>query len=221
MKYFSRLALLCLAALMFTCQDDEKIRRAEALRAEKQNDSILSIISSKWDFDIPPATPKVQERINAWEEWRQFKEELSQKPTGTISSYKQKTRNLVSKAEGLLTNIPPFFNEPQVKSRIGVVITKIKTLHTYMNLTVVQEKKAIVLIDEIVAETVSLQNQLDEIVRFSEIPKEEGEEEMLRALDTIRMADPDKIPQPEGNPASTSSVKRTRPPFKKPLKPIN
>ena len=40
----------------------------------------------------------------------------------------------------------------------------------------------------------NLQNQFEEIVRKSEIPKEIGEEQMLRALDTSRMANPDIMP---------------------------
>lgn len=196
MKRLSLFLIFLLSAVVLSCQDDEKQRQAETLRAAKHNDSILKIISSHWKFDVPPPTIKVQMRISTWNEWQQFRTELAQKPTGSISAYKQKTKNLVNKADQLRNNIPLMFNKPQVRSRLGVLITKIKQLYTFLNLEVVQEKKVLQFIDEVTKETAAVQYQLDEIIRLSEIPKEIGEEEMLRALDTTRMANPDRQPQP-------------------------
>jgi hypothetical protein len=196
MKRLSLFLIFLLSAVVFSCQDDEKQRQAETIRAARQNDSILKIISSHWKFDVPPPTPKVQMRISTWNEWQQFRSELAQKPTGGIGAYKQKTKNLVNKADQLRNNIPLMFNKPQVRARLGVLITKIKQMYTFLNLEVIQDKKVLQFIDEVTKETAAVQDQLDEIVRISEIPKEIGEEEMLRALDTTRMANPDRQPQP-------------------------
>jgi len=194
MKYLNLIVLCCLSLLLFSCEDDEKLRQAETLKAAQQNDSLFKIIKDNWKFNVEPPTGRVQTRISNWNEWQQFKTELGQKPTGSITTYRLKTKNLVNKADQLRNNIPPMFDKPQVRSRIGVLITKIKTLYTFISIETIQDKKVISVIGEITHEMNSLQNQLDEIIRISEIPKEMGEEEMLRALDTIRMANPDAIP---------------------------
>jgi len=198
MKYIP--VIILFSFLLLSCEDDAKLRQAETLRTEKMNDSILKIISNNWKFDIPPATPKVAERIAQWNDWQQFKAELAQKPTGNIVAYRQKTKNLVNKADNLKNSIPEFFNKPQVRSRMGVLVTKIKSLYTYMGIEVVPDKKVTEILREITRETAAIQYQFDELVRISEIQKEFGEEEMIRALDTTRMANPDAM-QPE--PAAT------------------
>jgi hypothetical protein len=196
MKYLKLIILCCVPVLLFSCKDDEQQRLAETIRTEKHNDSILKIISNNWKFNVPPVSPKVAEKLGSWNEWEQYKNELFQKPTGSLNAYRQKTKNLVNKAGQLRNNIPPFFDKPQVRSRISVLTTKMKSLCTFISLDIIQDKKVTVLINEITHEMTSLQNQFDEIVRFSEIPKEVGEEEMLRALDTVRMANPGAQPQP-------------------------
>ncbi|OYQ36738.1 hypothetical protein CHU92_09425 [Flavobacterium cyanobacteriorum] len=208
MKYLNMILLLCLAFGILSCEDEDRQRRAETERTIKRNDSILKVISSNWTFAIPPATEKVEAGINRWNEWKQFKSELAQKPAGGLNAYRQKTKNLVNKADQLRKNIPTMFNKPQVQSRLGVLITKIKSLYTYLNIAVIPDKKVTALIGEITSETIAVQNQMDEIIRLSEVPKEFGEEEMLRALDTTRMANPDRHRQP-----STPSLQRSSPKF--------
>jgi hypothetical protein len=104
----------------------------------------------------------------------------------------------------LKNNVPAFFNKPQVRARMGVLITKIKSLYTYINIETIPDKKVIAIIGEITHEMTALQNQFDEIVRISEIPKEEGEQEMLKALDTTRMANPDAMIPRLGTPPATT-----------------
>lgn len=208
MRYLSTALLFILAAALFSCTDEEKERQAETVRSAKYNDSIFKIISSNWKFDVPPLSQRVAPRISTWNEWRQFKAELAQKPTGTINAYRQKTRDLAHNADNLKNNIPSFFNKPQVRSRMGVLSTKIRSLYTYISLDVIQDKKVLALIKETSRELTSLQDQMDEMVRISEIPKEFGEEEMLRALDTTRMANPDiqnkTVPQAPSNTTTQS-----------------
>lgn len=200
MRYTSFIILCFISAVFISCQDDEKARQAEVLRAQKHNDSILKIISTNWKFNIPAPNVKVQQQLINWAEWQQFKDELAQKPSGSLGTYKQQVKELAERAEALRNNIPPVFDKPQVRSRIGVLITKVRSLYTYLNLNVVQDKKVVSLINEVTRETISLQSQFDEIVRRGEIRREAGEEEMLRALDTIRRANPESqqiMPQNE------------------------
>jgi hypothetical protein len=204
MKYLKLIMLCCFSVLLFSCKDDEAQRQAETIRTAKQNDSILKVIRENWRFNVPPVSPKVAERIAGWNEWQQFINELMQKPVGSLNAYREKTKNLVTKTELLKTNLPEFFNKPQVRSRISVLDTRMKSLATYINLDIIPDKKVVKIIGEVTHEITSLQNQMDELIILKEVPKEMGEDEMIKALDTVRMANPDALPQP---PASTP-VKR-------------
>ncbi len=212
MNYLKILLLFCLTLSVSSCADDEEKRIAETQRTLKQNDSILKVISANWKFDVPAPTPKVAQRISTWNEWAQFNKELRQKPAGNaVTAYLQKTKTLVKRADLLKNNIPVFFDKPQVRSRMGVLITKIKSLYTYMNIETIPSKKVIAIIGEITHEMNALLNQLDEIIRISEIPKEQGEEEMLRSLHTTRMANPGamipKLATPDNNAAQDTKTK--------------
>ena len=208
LKYLRYLLLCALALFLFSCKKDDKFHQAEVLRAQKYNDSIVKIIGSSWKFNIPQPSPKVQSRIANWQEWQNFMNELQAKPKNSLDAFKAKANNLAEKSDHLQNNIPATFNKPQVKSRIGVLTTKVKMLYTYINLNVAQDKKVITLISEISRELNSIQNQFDEIIRISEIRKEFGEEEMLRALDTVRMANPDAQPQMKTLQPPTQQLQR-------------
>lgn len=222
MKYLQLIVLAFLSVLLFSCEEDVKDKQAEVLKAQRYNDSIVKIISNNWKFNVPAPGAKAQQHIAGWNEWQQFKNELAQKPAGSIDAFRQKSKSIAEKAEQLNNNIPGIFNKPQVKSRIAVLNTKVRSLYTYINLDFAQDKKVVTLIGDITRETASIQNQFDEIIRFNEIPKEAGEEEMLRALDTVRMANPDAQPQIQMQPAqkTPSSTVLQRRTLKK-LTPVN
>jgi hypothetical protein len=67
-----------------------------------------------------------------------------------------------------------------------VLTTKINSLNLYINLNDIPDQDVIALISDINIELTSLQVQMGEIVRKSQIPKEEGEADMIRMLDTAR-----------------------------------
>ena len=71
--------------------------------------------------------------------------------------------------------------------------TKIKSLDTYIHLQDIPDKKVLNLISEINEEIKGVYTQMDEVVIKKAIPKEIGEEEMLKALDTTRNANFDKM----------------------------
>jgi len=196
MKHLRYIIFFGLCGLLFSCQEDGLTKAAEIKRISKQNDSILNVISSNWKFNVPAPTPKVAQRISTWQEWQLFNNELQQKPKGTIEDYRKKAKTLVTRADVLRSSIPGFFEKPQVKSRISVLNTKVRMLYTFISVETIPVKKVLALIDDVTHETDQLQKQFDEMVRFSEIPKEQGEDEMLRALDTVRMANPDMMAQP-------------------------
>lgn len=179
--------LLLLSVLLFSCQNKQE-RIADSDKAAKHNDSVFAVINQNWKFNIPPVSPKVQSNIYTWQEWRAFNQELQQKPKSSLNAFRLKSKNLTVKGEQLINNIPPMFDKPAVKSRISTLNTKLKSLETYITLEYIQTKKVIPLIQEITLEVTSIQNQMNEIIVKSEIPKEEGELIMLQALDTTRHA---------------------------------
>jgi hypothetical protein len=66
------------------------------------------------------------------------------------------------------------------------LITKINSINLYLNIDAIPAKKIVVLVTDVNKEYASLYRQFDEIIRKSEIPKEEGESDMIRMLDPTR-----------------------------------
>lgn len=91
-----------------------------------------------------------------------------------------KIKNVASKADSLHLNVPEGFNNPQVRSRLITLNTKINSLNTYMHLQLIPEKKISQLIKEINSEIKGFYTQLDEVIIKKAIPKEIGEDEMIR-----------------------------------------
>lgn len=179
--------LLLLSILLFSCNDKDE-RMVDSDKAAKHNDSVFAIINQNWKFNIPPVAPKVQAKISNWQRWRVFNQELQQKPKSSLNAFRLKAKNLSSKADSLSIGIPAMFDKPAVKSRISTLNTKLKSLDTYISLEYIPTKKVIPIIQDIATEVISIQNQMNEIIVKSEIPKEEGEAIMLQALDTARHA---------------------------------
>lgn len=187
--------LSLISFLALSCQEDAAQRKIEQEREAKKNDAIFNNINRGWIFDIVPLESTTQSKINNWNEWRTFLNEINQKPKSSISAFQKKAKVLSSKVVELNNNIPIEFNKPQIKSRIAVVTTKVKSLDLYINLNAIQDKKVVKLVSEINREIEYLQLQLEEIVIRSQIPKEEGEPDLIRMKDTTRAIPNLPIPQ--------------------------
>jgi hypothetical protein len=178
--------LSIISFLMFSCQDDSAQRKIEQEKQAKKNEAIFDNINRGWIFELTPLEATTQSRINNWNEWRNFISEINQKPKSTIGAFQKKARTLVDKAVALNNNIPSEFNLPQTKARIGVIVTKIKSMNLFINLNQIQDKKVVKLIGEINMEIDYLQLQLEEIVIRSQIPREEGEPDIIQMKDSSR-----------------------------------
>jgi hypothetical protein len=86
----------------------------------------------------------------------------------------------------LQMNIPFEFDNQQIKSRISVIITKVKSLDLYIHLRQIPEQKVIKLVNELNTEIDYFQLQMEEIVKRSQIPMEEGEQDLIKMKDTSR-----------------------------------
>jgi hypothetical protein len=93
---------------------------------------------------------------------------------------------LSKKATELRNNIPYEFNKKQVITRLTVIDTRVKTLDLFIHLNQIPDDKVVKIIKEINVEIASLQLQLEEIVRRSQIPREAGEPDRIRMKDTTR-----------------------------------
>lgn len=178
MKSFLAVAL-SFFFVVFSCKDDGEQREIEITRAKKEKELVFNNINKAWNFSQRNLTPASQTIASNWNEWRLFTDELYQKPKGTIGAFKRKTKSLVAKTEVLQSTIPEKLNKTQIKSRLSALITKVKALHTFINLDRIPEKKVLHLVSDLNLEVNAFQDQIEEIVRRSQIQLEEGEAIMI------------------------------------------
>lgn len=172
--------ILCFA--IFSCKDDDSKTIQANVKETQKKEQLFTSINNAWVFNTPPPNAAVQSRIQNWAEWRLFLTELNQKPKSSIGAFQQKAKTLSLRVTDLQNNIPSIFNKPEIISRIMTLSTKVKSLNLFINLSYIQDQKVIKLIPEINSELASLQSQMEEIIKKSEIKLEEGEAEMLRSI---------------------------------------
>lgn len=197
MKYKISLLLLLIAAL-HSCQNANEKRLAENAKEAKKKEVIFNNINKGWTFIDEPINEISEEKLNSWKEWREFNKEIGDKPRKTIGAFQKKSAAISKKAMALNNNIPSEFDQPQIKSRISILITKIKMLDLFIHLNKIPDDKVVFLVQEINKELISLERQMDKIVEKAKIPKEEGEADFLRMLDTTR-AIPNSAPPLDQN----------------------
>ena len=172
--------------LIVSCQNDNKLLILEQQKEAQKKETIFKNIENGWVFDISPVEPTTQAKINSWMEWRNFLTEIHQKPKSTIGAFQRKATTLSKKVNDLVYTIPAEFNKPQIKARIAVLCTKIRSMDLFIHLNQIPSNKVVKLIGEINTEIDFFQLQLEEIVKRSQIPMEEGEEDIIRMKDTAR-----------------------------------
>ncbi|MBE8725035.1 hypothetical protein [Flavobacterium hungaricum] len=185
MKYKISLLLLLLFILN-SCQNEDQKRLAENAKEAKKKEAIFNNINKGWTFIDEPINEISESKLNSWTEWRDFMKEIGDKPRKTIGAFQKKSTAISKKAVALNNNIPTEFNLPQIKARISILITKIKMLDLFIHLSKIPDDKVVFLVQEINKELISLERQMDKIVERAKIPKEQGEEDFLRMLDTTR-----------------------------------
>ncbi|MBZ4042738.1 hypothetical protein [Flavobacterium hibisci] len=197
MKY--KIALfLVLVFILNSCQDENEKRLAENKKEAKKKEIIFNNINKEWSFIDEPINEISEKNATDWKEWGEFLKELGGKPRKTIGAFQKKSAAIAKKAMALNNNIPAQFDQPQIRSRISILITKVKMMDLFIHLHKIPDDKVTFLIGEINKELVSLQRQMDKIVEKSKIPQEEGESDFLRMLDTAR-AIPNSMPPIDQN----------------------
>lgn len=179
--------LFLVILLQFSCNNNDDKRLADQQRDAKKRELILTAIQKGWTFFDSPINETSEESIKTWQQWREFMNELAKKPVNKITAFQKKSKDLSNKVMALETNIPTQFDTPQIRSRIATLITQVRMLDLYINLSDISDKKVVKIVAEINLELVSLQRQMDKIVEKSKIPVEEGESELLLMIrDTTR-----------------------------------
>lgn len=189
--------LLFLVFALNSCKNDKEKRLVETEKDAKKKELIFSNINKGWVFNANPINATSQANTLTWNEWRLFLSELDQKPKKTIGAFQKKSIEISKKAMALNNFIPIQFDKPQIKSRIAILITKVRMLDLFIHLKDIPDQKVIILVGEINRELESLQNQMDKLVQKSKIPLEEGESDMIKMLDTTRAIP--NTPQPDPN----------------------
>jgi hypothetical protein len=205
MKYKISLFLL-LVFVLNSCQNDDAKRRAENEKEAKRMELIFNNINKGWVFIDEPINEISEEKVSSWNEWREFLKEIGDKPRKTIGAFQKKSTAISKKAMALNVNIPVEFNQPQIRSRISVLITKVKMMDLFIHLNQIPDKKVTFLIGEINKDLVALERQMDNITVKSKIPKEEGEADFLRMLDTTRA-----IPNTDANQIKPQNIDQNLP----------
>ncbi len=185
MKY-KLISFFLLLFVLNSCQNNNEKRLAENKKAAEKKELIFSNINKGWVFYDTPINTTSEASVASWTELRLFLAELAQKPKKTIGAFQKKSSEISKKAMALPNNVPYNFSKPQIKSRISVLITKVRLLDLFIHLDNIPDKKVVLLIAEINKELVSLQRQMDKIVEKSKIPVEEGESDLLKMMDTTR-----------------------------------
>ena len=180
-----RLLALVLMIAISSCSDDSAERKIAYEREQQKSQQVFAEISRAWHFKTAPMNPQSQKLRANWGPWRVFLSELEQKPQSTITAFRKKSTILSTRAREL-KDIPAPYNRPEVASRIAVLTTKVNELDLYINLDRIPSDKIISLVADINTELVSFQDQLAEIARRSQIPREQGESDLIRMRDTAR-----------------------------------
>lgn len=179
--------LLSLFFVLNSCKNENEKRLVENKKDALKKEVIYSNIEKAWNFNAIPINETSEAYIATWTAWREFMTELSHRPQKTIGAFQKRSTELSRKITAMNSSIPIDFNQPQIKSRISALMTKVRMLDLYIHLNDIPSEKVVALIPEINMELMSLQNQMDKIAQKGKIPVEEGESEMRRMLlDTTR-----------------------------------
>ncbi len=180
-------SLICLLSLLlFSCQDDQTRHTAEIQKDLKKKEMVFNVIERSWKFSDQPLNTQTQAIAGNWEEWRLFLTELRQKPKSSIGAFKKKAQELSKRVMALNNNLPMKFAQPEIRSRIVALTTKIRSLDLYISLDDIPEQKVVMCISDINATLFSLKLQMEEVVSRDNVPLEQGESDMIRMLDTTR-----------------------------------
>lgn len=182
--------LISLLLVLTSCKDNTKELQENQIRLQEHNDSVFKIVNEKWNFRMPAVSKAVAVEVEDWKQWSEFKDELKLKPVASINAFQKKTETLNSILSALPKSLPTTFDQPEIKARFTVLVNTFNFIDMYLRVDPIPIEEVDALLPQVNKQLLSLTQKMDEIMVKKSIPKEIGEEEMLRALDTLRHANP-------------------------------
>lgn len=162
---------------------------------ERHQDSLVRNIHEHWKFKISVKNSAVNQKLGNWEEWRHFVNELTIAPELSISHLQHKAKNLVENVGKLRENIPELYDQNQTISRIALLETHVQNLDMHLEFEPIDQTEITKLLENIQKSTNSLLYQFDEFEIKAKIPKEEGENQAIQSIDTLKRATLNALPQ--------------------------
>lgn len=162
---------------------------------ERHQDSLVRNIHELWKFKISVKNSAVNQKLGNWEEWRHFVNELTIAPELSISHLQHKAKNLVENVGKLRENIPELYDQNQTISRIALLETYVQNLDMHLEFEPINQTEITKLLENIQKSTNSLLYQFDEFEIKAKIPKEEGENQAIQSIDTLKRATLNALPQ--------------------------
>lgn len=182
--------LISLLLILNSCKDNTKELQENQIRLQEHNDSVFKVLNEKWNFRMPAVSKSVSEEIKDWKQWSELNDELKFKPVSSIVAFQKKTEKLNSILSTLPSSLPTELDQPEIRARFTVLINTFNFVDMYLRVNPVPIDEINTLLPQVNKQLSSITQKMDEIMIKKSIPKEMGEEEMLRALDTIRHANP-------------------------------
>ena len=181
--------------VLLGCKNETKISEKPAVTKTVSKDSLVRIIQKNWKFNVSVSNPAVQSKLNNWDEWQNYVNQLTIKPNNGLANLMRKSKVLVEKTSFLKNNIPSLYNKPETKARIALLETNVQNLDMLLELEPLNAKEINTLLGNIQKNTNSLLNQFNEFEVKAKIPKELGEDKLIQPIDTIKRATLNAIPK--------------------------
>lgn len=191
MKYI--FVLIFFSTLFVSCK--KEVVTTPVVTSKISQDSMVKSIHQKWKFTVVVANPAISTKLNNWENWRNFANELTITPNASLRNFVHKSNGLVEKVAVLKNDIPEMYNKQETKARISLLETHIQNLNMQLELEPLNVKEINSLLTNIQKNTNSIINQFNEFEIKSKIPKELGEDQLIQPIDTIKRATLNAIPQ--------------------------
>ncbi|WP_264561288.1 hypothetical protein [Flavobacterium sp. N2155] len=145
MKYIFVLILLATATI--SCKKEVVV--APNTTSKISQDSMVKNIHQKWKFTVAATNPAVNSKLNSWEDWRNYVNELTITPNASLANLTRKANALVEKSAVLKKNIPEIYNRPETKARMALLETNIQNLDMLLELEPLNSKEIIHLLANI------------------------------------------------------------------------
>ncbi|RRA91102.1 hypothetical protein [Paenimyroides viscosum] len=190
MKYI--LMILLLVTVTISCK--KEVITTPNVTTKISQDSMVKTIHEKWKFTVVVNNPTISSKLNNWEDWRNYVNELTITPSASKANLIRRANALVEKTAVLKSNIPELYNKPETKARLTLLETHVQNLDMQLELVPLNSKEIILLLANIQKSTNSLINQFNEFEVKLKIPKEVGEDKLIQPIDTIKRATLNALP---------------------------